>query len=69
MHQKCIICPSHISVQGQVDAIAEDGPPSAPVTTNGSNVAASEGSDATGAPAKVSYQGDSNLQPVVNGLS
>ncbi|XP_049442853.1 fragile X mental retardation syndrome-related protein 1 isoform X3 [Epinephelus fuscoguttatus] len=54
---------------GQVDAIAEDGPPSAPVTTNGSNVAASEGSDATGAPAKVSYQGDSNLQPVVNGLS
>ncbi|XP_033477825.1 RNA-binding protein FXR1 isoform X3 [Epinephelus lanceolatus] len=54
---------------GQVDAIAEDGPPSAPATTNGSNAAASEGSDATGAPAKVSYQGDSNLQPVVNGLS
>ncbi|XP_042370118.1 fragile X mental retardation syndrome-related protein 1 isoform X7 [Plectropomus leopardus] len=54
---------------GQVDAIAEDSPPSAPATTNGSKDAASEGSNATGDVAKVSYQGDSNPQPVVNGLS
>ncbi|XP_034386598.1 fragile X mental retardation syndrome-related protein 1 isoform X9 [Cyclopterus lumpus] len=55
---------------GQVDAIAEDSPPSAPATTNGSNNDAdTESSNATGAPAKVSYQGDSNPQPVVNGLS
>ncbi|TNN55554.1 Fragile X mental retardation syndrome-related protein 1 [Liparis tanakae] len=53
---------------GQVDAIVEDGPPSAPATTNGSsNAADTESSDATGA--KVSYQGDSNPQPAVNGLS
>lgn len=66
------------SVQGQVDAIAEHSPPSAPATTNGSNnnAADSEGSGATRAPrspserpAKVSYSGDSNPQPVVNGLS
>lgn len=63
---------------GQVDAIAEDSPPSAPATTNGSskNAANSEGGDAdraprssTERPAKVSYQGDSNPEPVVNGLS
>ncbi|XP_036971890.1 fragile X mental retardation syndrome-related protein 1 isoform X10 [Acanthopagrus latus] len=63
---------------GQVDAIAENSPPSAPATTNGSNnnAADSEGSNATSAPtssterpAKVSYKGDSNPQPVVNGLS
>ncbi|XP_030289129.1 RNA-binding protein FXR1 isoform X7 [Sparus aurata] len=63
---------------GQVDAIAENSPPSAPATTNGSNnnAADSEGSSATSAPtssterpAKVSYKGDSNPQPVVNGLS
>ncbi|XP_041790683.1 fragile X mental retardation syndrome-related protein 1 isoform X1 [Chelmon rostratus] len=63
---------------GQVDTIAEHSPPSAPATTNGSNsnAADSEGSNATRAPrssterpAKVSYQGDSNPQPVVNGLS
>lgn len=56
---------------GQVDAIVEDSPPSVPATTNGSNDNAAdvEGSNATGAPAKVSYQEDSNPQPVVNGLS
>ncbi|XP_029286071.1 RNA-binding protein FXR1 [Cottoperca gobio] len=56
---------------GQVDTIAEDSPPSAPATTNGSNISAgdAEGSSATGAPDKVSCQGDSNPQPVVNGLS
>ncbi|XP_028442800.1 RNA-binding protein FXR1 isoform X6 [Perca flavescens] len=56
---------------GQVDAIAEDSPPSAPATTNGSNndAAVSKGSDATGASAKISFKGDSNPQPVVNGLS
>ncbi|XP_054458430.1 fragile X mental retardation syndrome-related protein 1 isoform X2 [Anoplopoma fimbria] len=55
---------------GHVDAIAEDSPPSVPATTNGStNAADTESSNATGAPAKVSYQGDSNPQPVVNGLS
>uniref|UniRef100_A0A8C9YEN0 FMR1 autosomal homolog 1 n=1 Tax=Sander lucioperca TaxID=283035 RepID=A0A8C9YEN0_SANLU len=56
---------------GQVDAIAEDSPPSAPATTNGSNndAAISKGSNATGASAKISYKGDSNPQPVVNGLS
>ncbi|XP_068445628.1 RNA-binding protein FXR1 isoform X5 [Clinocottus analis] len=54
----------------QVDAIAEDSPPSLPTTTNGSNNAAdTESSNAAGAPAKVSYHGDSNPQPVVNGLS
>ncbi|XP_039667587.1 fragile X mental retardation syndrome-related protein 1 isoform X5 [Perca fluviatilis] len=56
---------------GQVDAIAEDSPPSAPATTNGSNndAAVSKGSNATGASAKISFKGDSNPQPVVNGLS
>ncbi|XP_073332699.1 RNA-binding protein FXR1 isoform X1 [Pagrus major] len=63
---------------GQVDAIAENSPPSAPATTNGSNNNAgdSEGSSATRAPtssterpAKVSYKEDSNPEPVVNGLS
>ncbi|XP_035508617.1 fragile X mental retardation syndrome-related protein 1 isoform X5 [Morone saxatilis] len=60
---------------GQVDAIAEHSPPSAPATTNGSNNSAadSESSRAprssTERPAKVSYKGDSNPQPVVNGLS
>uniref|UniRef100_A0A8P4G2D1 FMR1 autosomal homolog 1 n=2 Tax=Dicentrarchus labrax TaxID=13489 RepID=A0A8P4G2D1_DICLA len=60
---------------GQVDAIAEHSPPSAPATTNGSNNSAadSEGSRAprssTERPAKVSYKEDSNPQPVVNGLS
>ncbi|XP_056270430.1 RNA-binding protein FXR1 isoform X2 [Pseudoliparis swirei] len=55
---------------GQVDAIVEDSPPSAPATTNSSsNAADTESSNATGAPAKVSYQGDSNPQPAVNGLS
>lgn len=67
-----------ISVQGQVEAIAEHSPPPAPATTNGSNnnAADSEGSNAASAPrssserpAKVSYKGDSNPQPVVNGLS
>ncbi|KAL6108343.1 fxr1 [Pungitius sinensis] len=55
---------------GQVDAIAEDSPPSAPATTNGSdNAADTEGSNGPGAPAKVPYQGDANPQPVANGLS
>ncbi|XP_070816792.1 RNA-binding protein FXR1 isoform X1 [Chaetodon trifascialis] len=63
---------------GQVDTIAEHSPPSAPAATNGSNsnTGESEGSSAARAPrssterpAKVSYQGDSNPQPVVNGLS
>ncbi|XP_032382921.1 RNA-binding protein FXR1 isoform X1 [Etheostoma spectabile] len=56
---------------GQVDTIAEDSPPSAPATTNGSNndAAISKGSNASGASAKISYKGDSNPQPVVNGLS
>ncbi|XP_071342485.1 RNA-binding protein FXR1 isoform X2 [Trachinotus anak] len=63
---------------GQVDAIAEHSPQPAPATTNGSNnnAADSDGSNATRAPrssterpAKVSYQEDSNPQPVVNGLS
>ncbi|CAJ1061021.1 fragile X mental retardation syndrome-related protein 1 isoform X7 [Xyrichtys novacula] len=63
---------------GQVDTIAENSPPSAPPTTNGSgsNAGVKEGSSATRAtkspterPAKVSYEGDSNPQPVVNGLS
>ncbi|XP_076582174.1 RNA-binding protein FXR1 isoform X3 [Chaetodon auriga] len=63
---------------GQVDTIAEHSPPSAPAATNGSNsnTGDSEGSSAARAPrssaerpAKVSYQGDSNPQPVVNGLS
>ncbi|CAN9500706.1 unnamed protein product [Ophioblennius macclurei] len=65
---------------GQVDAIAEHSPQSAPPTTNGSSAADGEG-DGAGAgaakprrssserPAKVSYQGDSNPQPVANGLS
>ncbi|XP_037325608.1 RNA-binding protein FXR1 isoform X11 [Pungitius pungitius] len=55
---------------GQVDAIAEDSPPSAPATTNGSdNAADTEGSNGPGAPAKVPYQGDANPLPVANGLS
>ncbi|XP_031725585.1 RNA-binding protein FXR1 [Anarrhichthys ocellatus] len=55
---------------GQVDAIAEDSPPSVPATTNGSNDAAdTESSNAPGAPAKASCQEDSNQQPVANGLS
>ncbi|XP_044054150.1 fragile X mental retardation syndrome-related protein 1 isoform X5 [Siniperca chuatsi] len=63
---------------GKVDAIAEHSPPSVPTSTNGSNnnAADSEGSNATRAPrssterpAKVSYKGDSDPQPVVNGLS
>ncbi|KAM8875291.1 RNA-binding protein FXR1 isoform 4-T4 [Spinachia spinachia] len=55
---------------GQVDAIAEDSPPSssAPPTTNGSDNAA-DPEDSPGAPAKVPYQGDANPQPVANGLS
>ncbi|XP_070764538.1 RNA-binding protein FXR1 isoform X2 [Enoplosus armatus] len=62
----------------QVDVIAEHSPPSAPASTNGSNNNAgdSEGSNATRVPrssterpAKVSYKGDSDPQPVVNGLS
>ena len=66
------VIPFHVSAQGQVDAIAEDSPPTAPATTNGSNnntAGDSEGNNATAAPAKVSYQGDSSPQPVVNGLS
>ncbi|XP_040895915.1 fragile X mental retardation syndrome-related protein 1 isoform X3 [Toxotes jaculatrix] len=63
---------------GNVDAIAEHSPQSAPATTNGSNnnAADSEGSNTTRAPrssterpAKVSYKEDSKPQPVVNGLS
>lgn len=63
---------------GQVDAIAEHSPPSVPATTNGSNnsTADNEMSNASRAtrssaerPAKVSYQGDSNPEAVVNGLS
>ncbi|XP_038571106.1 fragile X mental retardation syndrome-related protein 1 isoform X8 [Micropterus salmoides] len=63
---------------GQVDAIAEHSPPSAPAPTNGSHnsPANSEVSSATRAPrssterpAKVSYKGDSDPHPVVNGLS
>ncbi|XP_034736578.1 fragile X mental retardation syndrome-related protein 1 isoform X7 [Etheostoma cragini] len=56
---------------GQVDTIAEDSPPSAPATTNGSNndAAISKGSNASVASAKIAYKGDSNPQPVVNGLS
>lgn len=53
---------------GQVDAIAEDSPPSAPATTNGSNNNAGDG-ERNKTPAKVSYQGDCNPQPVANGLS
>ncbi|XP_010795483.1 RNA-binding protein FXR1 isoform X1 [Notothenia coriiceps] len=53
---------------GQVDAIAEDSPPSAPATTNGSNNNAGDG-EHNKTPAKVSYQGDCNPQPVANGLS
>ncbi|XP_070687798.1 RNA-binding protein FXR1 isoform X3 [Pempheris klunzingeri] len=62
----------------KVEAIAEHSPPSAPATTNGSNndAADREGGSDTRAPrspserpAKVSYTGDSNPQPVVNGLS
>ncbi|XP_029355400.1 RNA-binding protein FXR1 isoform X2 [Echeneis naucrates] len=62
----------------QVDAIAEHSPQPAPATTNGSsnNAADSESSNTTRAPkssterpAKVSYEDDSNPQPVVNGLS
>ncbi|XP_034093278.1 fragile X mental retardation syndrome-related protein 1 isoform X2 [Gymnodraco acuticeps] len=53
---------------GQVDAIAEDSPPSAPATTNGSNNNAGDG-ERNKSPAKVSYQGDCNPQPVANGLS
>ncbi|KAI3368505.1 hypothetical protein L3Q82_025513, partial [Scortum barcoo] len=62
---------------GQVGTIAENSPPSAPASTNGSNNADDgEGSSATRAPrssterpARVSYKGDSDPQPVVNGLS
>ncbi|KAK5930455.1 hypothetical protein CgunFtcFv8_026686 [Champsocephalus gunnari] len=53
---------------GQVDAIAEDSPPLAPATTNGSNNNAGDG-ERNKTPAKVSYQGDCNPQPVANGLS
>ncbi|KAL3047071.1 hypothetical protein OYC64_021322 [Pagothenia borchgrevinki] len=53
---------------GQVDAIAEDSPPSAPATTNGSINNAGDG-ERNKTPAKVSYQGDCNPQPVANGLS
>ncbi|XP_065811679.1 RNA-binding protein FXR1 isoform X5 [Labrus bergylta] len=63
---------------GQVDTIAENSPPSAPATTNGSSSNAGDKEDSspttatrssTERPAKVSYEGDSNPQPVVNGLS
>ncbi|XP_078141695.1 RNA-binding protein FXR1 isoform X2 [Centroberyx gerrardi] len=63
---------------GQVDAIAEHSPPSAPATANGPSDAAGDGDGSSTAtasrssaerPAKVSYQGDSNPEPVVNGLS
>ncbi|XP_040040083.2 RNA-binding protein FXR1 isoform X9 [Gasterosteus aculeatus] len=55
---------------GQVDAIAEDSPPSPPATANGSdNAADTECSNGPGAPAKVPYQGDGSPQPVANGLS
>ncbi|KAM3875730.1 RNA-binding protein FXR1 [Diretmus argenteus] len=64
---------------GQVEAIAEHSPQSAPATNGPSNKAADGGDggdDGDGAsrspterPAKVSYQEDSNPQPVVNGLS
>ncbi|KAM7409243.1 hypothetical protein PAMA_000956 [Pampus argenteus] len=47
----------------QVDAIAEDCPQSIP--TNDNNAAVNEDSNAT----TVSYTGDANAQPVVNGLS
>ncbi|XP_067369422.1 RNA-binding protein FXR1 isoform X1 [Channa argus] len=62
----------------QVDTIDELSPQSAVATANGSNndAAESEGNNTTGGPrsspeipAKVSYKGDSNSQPVVNGLS
>lgn len=61
----------------QVEAIAEHSPPSATVTTNGSRSSAAEGEGIDAAkppspaekPANVSSQGDSNLQPVANGLS
>nr|XP_029137297.1 fragile X mental retardation syndrome-related protein 1-like isoform X2 [Labrus bergylta] len=63
---------------GQVDTIAENSPPSAPATTNGSSSNAGDKEDSspttatrssTERPAKVSYEGDSSPQPVVNGLS
>nr|XP_020472711.1 fragile X mental retardation syndrome-related protein 1 isoform X2 [Monopterus albus] len=60
---------------GQVDAIAEHSPQSAPATTNGSNnnPGDSEGSSASRAPTerptKVSYKEDSSPEPVANGLS
>ncbi|KAM7012915.1 RNA-binding protein FXR1 isoform 4-T4 [Tautogolabrus adspersus] len=63
---------------GQVDTIAENSPPSAPATTNGSSSNAGDKEDSspttatrssTERLAKVSYEGDSNPQPVVNGLS
>ncbi|XP_074524229.1 RNA-binding protein FXR1 isoform X3 [Halichoeres trimaculatus] len=63
---------------GQVETIAENSPPSAPATTNGSSNSScdKEGGTSTRAtrspterPAKVSYEGDSAPQPVVNGLS
>lgn len=70
--------PPTLSVQPQVDAVAEHSPPAASAATNGSsnNAADSEGSTAPRAPmssaerpTKVSYKEDSNPQPVVNGLS
>ncbi|XP_075342050.1 RNA-binding protein FXR1 isoform X3 [Odontesthes bonariensis] len=61
----------------QVEAITEHSPQSVPATTNGSNsVSDSAGNDDTDAPrssvekpAKVSYKGDSDPEPVANGLS
>ncbi|XP_029987908.1 RNA-binding protein FXR1 isoform X3 [Sphaeramia orbicularis] len=56
---------------GQVDAIAEHSPQSAPATNNGSktNVADGAARSSPERPAKVSYKEDSSSQPVVNGLS
>lgn len=62
---------------GQVDAIAEHSPQPTPTATNGStnNNAAADNEDSNAAksstetPATDSHTGDSNPQPVVNGLS
>ncbi|KAF7202793.1 transcript variant X3 [Nothobranchius furzeri] len=52
---------------GQVEAIAEHSPQSAPPTTNGSSNGATKSPPEK--PAKASHTEDSNPEPVVNGLS
>lgn len=58
-----------ILAQAPIDTITEHSPVSVPASSNGSNDGSNGARASTERPPKVSHQGDSDSQPVVNGLS